>query len=235
MNRPTDPQQLAVDRPLGSLGFLMEKDRTARRGFRIGIVTAVAAHAMIFAVHWPTVAGSAGEPELDRNRLYVVRHYRYIQPERPATRPIAPRTRRVPIPDPTPFDPEPARVPSSEEIDLPIPEDLVVGEVAIPEPPPEQPEIVIVGGDIEAPTLIHRVLPIYTEAARRARIQGAVILELIIDRTGRPEEITVLHGLPFGLTESAVDAVTQWRFEASTLNGRPVAVQYVLTVRFHLE
>jgi protein TonB len=235
MSQSHDLQQLAVDRPLGSLGFLMERDRTAGRGFRLGIVTAVVAHVMIFAVHWPTVAGTAGEPELDRTRLYVVRQYRYIQPERPVARPTAPRTRRVPIPDPTPFDPEPARVPTSREIDLPIPEDLVVGHVAIPEPPPEQPEFVIVGGDIKAPTVIHRVLPLYTEPARRAHLQGAVILQLIIDRTGRPEEITVLRGLPLGLTESAVDAVNQWRFEASTLNGRPVSVQYVLTVRFHLE
>jgi len=49
------------------------------------------------------------------------------------------------------------------------------------------------------------------------------------------QDIKVLRGLPLGLTETAVDAVNKWRFEASTLNGKPVEVLYILTVRFNLQ
>ena len=64
--------------------------------------------------------------------------------------------------------------------------------------------------------------------------EGAVILSLTIGRNGRIEAIEVLRQLPFGLTESAVEAARQWVFEPSTVRGRPVRVQYILTVRFSL-
>ena len=50
-----------------------------------------------------------------------------------------------------------------------------------------------------------------------------------------PREAKVLRGLPLGLTESAVDAVRKWKFKPSTLNGKPVEVLYILTVRFNLQ
>ena len=77
--------------------------------------------------------------------------------------------------------------------------------------------------------------PVYPEAARRARIQGVVVLECTIGKDGRVQNVKVLRGLPLGLTETAVDAVNKWRFEPSTLNGKPVEVLYILTVRFNLQ
>jgi protein TonB len=87
---------------------------------------------------------------------------------------------------------------------------------------------------LEPPELLYEVRPRYPEPARSARIEGVVILDLVIDTKGRVASITVLRGLPLGLTESAVDAVERWRFEPSAFNGRPVAVRYILTVRFTL-
>jgi protein TonB len=92
-----------------------------------------------------------------------------------------------------------------------------------------------VGGDVKAPALISRVEPKYTEAARRDKISGIVILEIVIDSTGQVREARVLKPLPDGLSEAAVDAVKQWTFRPGTLNGRPVDVIFNITVSFSLK
>jgi protein TonB len=89
-------------------------------------------------------------------------------------------------------------------------------------------------GTVKEPKLIHKVVPFYPETARRARIQGAVILEVIIDYQGGVRDVKVLRGLPEGLTESAIEAVKQWRYEPSTMDGQPVEVLFILTVRFNM-
>ena len=86
-----------------------------------------------------------------------------------------------------------------------------------------------------APVTIHRVQPLYTEAARRARTQGFVILQATIDRTGRVTGVQVMKPLPFGLDDAAVQAVRQWRFTPATLQGRPVPVYFRLTVHFRVQ
>ncbi|MEA2235690.1 MAG: hypothetical protein QOC81_414 [Thermoanaerobaculia bacterium] len=91
-----------------------------------------------------------------------------------------------------------------------------------------------VGGDVRAPIVINRVEPSYTEAAKKSRIHGIVILEVIIDRTGVVKDAQVLKPLPFGLDQAAVDAVKQWRFKPGTLNGQPVDVIFNLTLNFRL-
>jgi protein TonB len=96
-------------------------------------------------------------------------------------------------------------------------------------------EILKVGGAISKPEAISRVNPVYTEAARRARIQGVVIVETIIDKTGTVTNVRVLKPLPMGLDQAAVDAVKKWKFRPAQLNGRPVNVYFVLTVNFQLQ
>lgn len=94
--------------------------------------------------------------------------------------------------------------------------------------------IVYVGGEVKRPIAIHQPKPSYSETARKARIQGAVVLEAIIDKEGNVVDLKVLKGLPFGLSEEAVKAVRQWKFRPATLNGKPVAVFYNLTANFGL-
>ena len=77
--------------------------------------------------------------------------------------------------------------------------------------------------------------PRYTEEARQARIQGVVILRGIVDVDGTVKNITVVKGLPMGLSESAVQTVETWVFEPSRLEGRPVPVHYVFTINFSLQ
>ena len=92
-----------------------------------------------------------------------------------------------------------------------------------------------VGGDVLPPEKLFAPSPRYTEPARRARVEGLVFLAAVIDREGVVREVEVLRGLPLGLTDAAVRAVERWRFRPGTLNGRPVAVHYNLTVRYSME
>lgn len=96
-----------------------------------------------------------------------------------------------------------------------------------------------VGGDVKAPIATTRVDPVYTEVARRARCEGIVIVEAIIDRDGNVTDARVVANLvrpaAFGLDQSALDAVKRWKFKPGTLNGQPVPVIYNLTVNFRLQ
>lgn len=94
---------------------------------------------------------------------------------------------------------------------------------------------IILRAGITPPQVIHRVLPAYTELARRARTEGMVILEAIIDASGRVTAVRVLRSLPFGLEQSAVEAVRQWRYRPALLNGKPQSVYFTLTVHFDLQ
>jgi protein TonB len=92
-----------------------------------------------------------------------------------------------------------------------------------------------VGGEVSRPIKISAPQPQYTEAARQARVQGVVIVQAIIDCTGTVTSVTVLKALPLGLSEAAVEAISQWRFEPARVNGSPVSVYYNLTVNFRLQ
>jgi protein TonB len=87
---------------------------------------------------------------------------------------------------------------------------------------------------VKKPEILHRVSPAYPESARRARVQGAVILEAIIDERGNVTSVRVVRGLPMGLEQSAIQAVSQWKFQPAMLDNRPVAVYFSLTVQFEV-
>lgn len=92
-----------------------------------------------------------------------------------------------------------------------------------------------VGGEVTRPEKISGSPPQYSVEARKARVQGVVILEAIIDEQGDVTNVNVLKGLPQGLDQAAVDAVKTWKFKPATLEGRPVKVYYTLTVNFTME
>lgn len=228
------------DRRPQSWEHLLERDRAPQAGFRIGIAAACAIHAVIFAITWPTVAQAPqAEPERDGIPL-VLANVRY--PEPPPPEPVL--VEEISRFEGPPVIPGPPEEIDTEPISTPAPPPLAAGpadgEVAVIDLPPAPPMApvereFVVYRDIEPPAVIHRVEPRYTEAARHAKVQGFVILELVIDTEGAVETVKVQRGLPLGLTESAVEAVQQWRFAPSTADGRPVAVRYILTVRFSLE
>ena len=91
-----------------------------------------------------------------------------------------------------------------------------------------------VGGEVKAPVLQSRSEPTYPEAARKARMEGVVILEAIITASGSVEDVKVLKSVNPLLDASAVRAVQQWRYKPATLNGRAVRVYLTVTVTFNL-
>jgi protein TonB len=99
------------------------------------------------------------------------------------------------------------------------------GEPAVATGPPR------VGGEIREPRRIHYVAPGYPEIARQGRIGALVILDCVLDPQGRIASVQVLRGHPL-FDGAAVDAVRQWRYEPTRLNGVPIAVQLTVTVRF---
>jgi periplasmic protein TonB len=92
---------------------------------------------------------------------------------------------------------------------------------------------IIPGGDIKPPVRTVYVAPPYPDLARKARIQGLVVVECTIDPSGRVVDARVITGPPL-LQSAALDAVRQWRYTPTRLNGVPVAVLMTVTVNFTL-
>ena len=100
--------------------------------------------------------------------------------------------------------------------------------------PPAAGQPVRVGGNIKVPTKIHDVRPVYPEAALAARVTGVVVLEALINLDGGVRDVRVLRGIP-ALDAAAAEAVRQWRFEPTYLNGVAVPVIMTVTVSFNLQ
>ena len=94
-----------------------------------------------------------------------------------------------------------------------------------------------VGDDpnMKPPVAMTRVEPVYPAEAKANRISGIVILELVIKEDGTVGEARVLKPLPYGLDQAAVDAVRQWQFKPATIDGKPVAVVFNITINFKLD
>jgi protein TonB len=110
---------------------------------------------------------------------------------------------------------------------------------ATPQPPPPQtsnpapPLRIRVGGIVSAARLIYQPKPEYPELARMTRTEGAVEFEAVIGKDGTIEELKVLRGHPL-LVKAALEAVRQWRYQPTLLNGEPIEVVTEITVTFTL-
>ena len=112
-----------------------------------------------------------------------------------------------------------------------------------PPPPPPPPWVregasianpVRIGGEIRPPVKTKDVRPVYTPEALSAKVQGVVILEVIVGPEGRVDQARVLRSIPL-LDQAALDAVEQWEFTPTLLNGTPVPVLLTVTVNFTLK
>src|SRR5262249_31631571 len=90
-----------------------------------------------------------------------------------------------------------------------------------------------VGGAVQAAKLVNRVQPIYPALARQTRVSGTVKLHAIIGKGGVVEELQAVSGHPL-LVQSAIDAVKQWRYQPTLINGEPVEVDTEIDVVFAL-
>lgn len=129
--------------------------------------------------------------------------------------------------------PDPAAPDSSGVVSFDPPPELNSGIVTDTPPVPRAAAPVRVHTLVRPPVRILDVSPVYPEAARLARVEGIVIIEAVIGVTGEVVEARVLRSKPL-LDQAAVEAVRQWRYTPTLLNGVPVPVVMTVTVTFTL-
>jgi protein TonB len=104
-----------------------------------------------------------------------------------------------------------------------------------PPPPPKAPTPtrIRVGGNVAAAKLLHQVQPVYPQIAKTAHVSGTVVLHAIIAKDGTIQELQYISG-PALLMRAAMDAVHEWRYQPTQLNGEPVEVDTTIQVVFSL-
>jgi len=111
---------------------------------------------------------------------------------------------------------------------------VIGGMGAAPPPPkPHQTGPLRVGGNVQAARIVNRVQPVYPPLPRQTRISGTVRLHAIIGKDGAITSLEVMSGHPL-LQQAALDAVRQWRYQPTLLNGEPVDVDTTIDVIFSL-
>lgn len=98
---------------------------------------------------------------------------------------------------------------------------------------PATPAIVRVGGNVKRPELLKRVEPVYPTVAKMTEVQGTVLIDAVINPQGDVVKEHAVDG-PAVLVRAALDAVRQWKYQPTYLNGQPVALDMEVTVTFHL-
>jgi TonB family protein len=96
-----------------------------------------------------------------------------------------------------------------------------------------QPDPVRVGGSVKAPTKVKDVAPVYPAGAKRNRVQGIVVLDLLIAPDGAVMEVKIVRPIP-ELNDAAVSAVKQWRYEPTKVEGVTVPVRMAVSLKFSL-
>jgi len=88
-----------------------------------------------------------------------------------------------------------------------------------------------VSAGVTLPTLIHRVIPVYPAQARTQKVEGSVVLNVVVGEDGMPRDIQVADG-PNLLVQPALEAIRQWRFRPALLDGKVVPMVERITVHF---
>lgn len=106
---------------------------------------------------------------------------------------------------------------------------------ALPPTPPPKPvqKIVRVGSNLKAPRQTYSVDPVYPPLARETHVAGTVIVDAVIDEHGNVVQTRVVNGHPL-LIEAALNAVRQWKYEPTSLNGQPISVELQVQAHFNL-
>jgi TonB family protein len=94
-----------------------------------------------------------------------------------------------------------------------------------------QPPRIRVGGNVQLSKLIHKVNPTYPDEAKATHTRGAVLLHVILATDGTPTEVTLESGDPV-LGKAAIDAVRQWQYQPTLLNGSAVEVDTKVSIEF---
>lgn len=111
----------------------------------------------------------------------------------------------------------------------------IPGGVPIPKPPDSDVIRIGLNAQGQPPVLLHQVPPDYPEDARRANIEGVVIVDAIINIDGTVDKVTILKSMNPSMDHAAIVAVKKWRFSPALMNGKPVRAYFTLTVVFRLQ
>jgi periplasmic protein TonB len=103
----------------------------------------------------------------------------------------------------------------------------------LPPPPKPTQSRIRVGGNVQAAKMVRQVQPIYPQIAKTAHVSGTIILHAVIAKDGSVQELTYISGPPL-LMKAAMDAVREWRYQPTLLNGEPVEVDTTISVIFTL-
>jgi periplasmic protein TonB len=156
-----------------------------------------------------------------------------------AARPSPEIASRAPVEVPDQAVPEPgidlgAQGGVAGDIEGGVPGGVVGGIVGgLPEAPPPPLQPLRVGDAVREPRKLRDAKPVYPPLALSSRLQGVVILECVVDTRGRVQEARVLRGVPL-LDQAALDAVRQWVYSVTLVDGLPVPVIMTVTVSFRL-
>ncbi len=114
---------------------------------------------------------------------------------------------------------------------------LSSGSMVAQEPPDKGSEVVYelgLGSDVTPPKPVYKPDPTYVDKARREKINGVVVLAMIVTAEGKVRDVKVIKSLDPGLDKQAIAAVRTWKFEPATRAGKPVAVHLKTEVDFRL-
>ncbi len=249
---PIDPHNIYID------------SISNRRPMRVAAILAFLFHIFLFIMVWPSF-GNQVLPMADKIlQLRNLARPAGGGPPKPMVTEVVkkippkpkPKRKLMPIPDPTPLDPEPITREQTLEVSPVLDElsiDLTVGDIT---GPPGQGNgvagtgsgpfagpgssdaadgVYTVGGGVLNPTLIKQTLPKYTDEAIKAKVQGIILLKIIVRKDGSVDSPKIIKQLGYGLDEVAINEITHhWQFRPGTLNGAPVDVWATVEVAFTL-
>lgn len=230
-------QHVEMEREVWAEDRLVEsflKDDDADENVKKAILGAILVHLVLLLVSFPSWGSALGDRE-ERKVVYQIHQYT-PPPRKEIKREIKQieRVKKVPLPDPTPDEPEPIREPDPEPEPPPLPDNVEV-LFGMPKGPPAPQALRVGAGGISELKRTKNVTPEYPILAKKAEVEGLVVLDVLVDEKGKVAEIKVMKDMPMGLTQSAVQAVEQWEYEPARQFGRPVPAWMIVKVDFRLD
>jgi protein TonB len=150
---------------------------------------------------------------------------------------VAPPTAAVPVPVPDAEAPPEQTIMSQEEIAAATPGISTEGSGdQIVVAPPSEESMPSFGDYVyveELPEAVQRVAPVYPDLAREAGVDGTVLVQALVDKSGKVRDVKVQKSIPM-LDQAAIDAVKKWVFKPALSNNKPVAVWVAVPVKFSL-
>ncbi len=114
------------------------------------------------------------------------------------------------------------------------PDGSTLTDFELPTPGPLGMRGLLYAHPIVSPRVVVKKEPAYGETSRRTKIEGSVILYVVISAAGKPSDVLVYRGLSPDLDDEAVKTVGKWRFAPAMSNGKPIAIPVMIDVNFKL-